>query len=546
MTIRQTAGLMFRRSIRENRKGFFFFLLAILFSTVTILLPPLALEYGVNRLADGHPIGLLAALGYFALIVLADFSASLQEVSVTQFGQRAMHVLRSTMLEKLGRLPTGYFTSHAAGDIDSVLTNDVDTITALYSDGVIGMLADSWRLLGVLFLIFWHSPGLGILLLLVLPALFALTRRFQHGMLAAQKANRLAISRMNHIIPETCHVLRMIQTLGKESFMEKRYDAALRESYDAMNQSNWYDSVYSPIVLITEAMVISAMMLGAAGGETWRSLFGLGVGSAVAVIAYVGMVFSPIEAIGMEIQTVQTAVAGLARIRDFLDAPEERRIPSDSGAGESALCVDMRDVTFAYPGESRPVLQSFSLQVRRGEHVLLTGRTGAGKSTIFRLLLGLYRPDSGRVLLGGQEAFSMDPAERRSRIACVEQEFQTVPGSIRDQITLGNPAIPAENVEEALRETGLLPTVRKLPRREDTPLAESAFSKGQLQLLSIARAIVSSPEILLLDECNANLDSATEAELFRALDTVSENRTVLSIFHRYSEGNGGFDRHIQL
>lgn len=253
----------------------------------------------------------------------------------------------------------------------------------------------------------------------------------------------------------------------------------------------------------------------------------------------------------MEIQTIQSAVAGLARIRNFLDTPEERRVPSahsqSYGKAEGTeLCIDMRDVTFAYPRESRPVLQSFSLQVRRGEHVLLTGRTGAGKSTIFRLLLGLYRPDSGNVLLDGQEAFSMDPAERRSRIACVEQEFQTVPGSIRDQITLGNPAIPAENVEEALRETGLLPTVRKLPRREDTPLAESAFSKGQLQLLSIARAIVSSPEILLLDECNANLDSATEAELFRALDTVSENRTVLSIFHRYSEGNGGFDRHIQL
>lgn len=551
MTIYQTTRLMFRRSIRENRKGFCFFVLAILLSTVTVLLPPLALEYGVNQLADGHPIDLLAALGYFALIVLADFSASLQEVSVTQFGQRAMHVLRSAMLEKLGRLPTGYFTSHAAGDIDSVLTNDVDTITALYSDGVIGMLADSWKLLGVLFLIFWHSPGLGILLLLVLPALFALTRRFQHGMLAAQKVNRLAIGRMNHIIPETCHVLRMIQTLGKESFMEKRYDAALRESYDAMNRSNGYDSVYSPIVLVTEAAVIALMMLGAAGGETWRALFGLDVGSAVAVIAYVGMVFSPIEAIGMEIQTVQTAVAGLARIRDFLDASEERRVPpashpSDSGAGESALCVDMRDVTFAYPGESHSVLQSFSLQVRRGEHVLLTGRTGAGKSTIFRLLLGLYRPDGGNVLLDGQEAFSMHPAERRSRIACVEQEFQAVPGSIRDQITLGNPRIPAEAVEDALRQTGLLPAIRRLPDGEDTPLLESALSKGQLQLLSVARAIVTSPEILLLDECNANLDSATEANLFRALDRVSENRTVLSIFHRYSEGNGSFDRHIQL
>ena len=194
-------------------------------------------------------------------------------------------------------------------------------------------------------------------------------------------------------------------------------------------------------------------------------------------------------------------------------------------------------MTFGY-GE-RTVLSDFSLTVKAGEQVTLVGRTGAGKSTVFRLLLGLYRPEQGRVTLGGVDAWAIPDRERRHWIGCVEQHFTRVPGTVLDQITLGDPGIRRKMAEEAARLAGLDGAIRALPDGYDSPCWEGMFSQGEWQLLSIARAAAGDPAVLLLDEITANLDAETESRVLAALRRASEGRTVLSISHRTAETLGG-------
>lgn len=502
-------------------------------SVITALIPPLVLEAAVDRITEKHEVSLFLALLYPAAIVLSDLFESAQGASVMMFGQKLTHGLRSALCRKLNRLGAGYFTSHDSGRITSVFVNDADAVDALYSDGIIGMIADSTKVVSILAVIFTKSIGLGLVLLCVIPILFWITRVFQKKMLRAQLDNRSAVAKVNGHIPETIRNIRMIHGFRKERYMEEKYDEAITESYRAVNRSNLYDSIYPPVILLTEAVVIAVMMTGAAGGDTMRRFFGLSVGSAVAVIAYVGKIFSPLESIGTEIQNIQSAMAGIRRINDFLrekEMPETEEISVPDNADKTIV---FQRVTFGYRSDT-PVLTNFSFTVRPGEQVTFMGRTGAGKSTIFRLLTGLYRPDGGSVRVAGIDPSALSQADRRTLYGLVEQNFTTVPGTVRDQITLYDPAISEEAVAEALKLVRLSDTVRSLPNGADTEMKDGLFSRGELQLLAIARAVAASPQILLLDEITANLDSETEARVLSALRKVSEKRTVLSVSHRFS------------
>lgn len=237
----------------------------------------------------------------------------------------------------------------------------------------------------------------------------------------------------------------------------------------------------------------------------------------------------------MEIQTIQSAMAGVKRIDAFLNQPE-RAIPQErknTARGD----VVLSHVTFGY-GE-KPVLSDFSMTVKEGEQVTLVGRTGAGKSTVFRLLLGLYQPEEGDITIGGVNVSAIPDHERRACIGCVEQRFSRVPGTVLDQITLSDPAITEEMAQNAAKLAGMDDTIRALPDGYNTICIDGMFSQGEWQLLSIARAAAANPAVLLLDEITANLDAETEARVLEALRRASEGRTVLSISHRIYENLGG-------
>ena len=506
-------------------------------SVLASLLPPLLLGRIVDSLSGGTPLVFTAALLYFGSLALEGALSSAQETLLEMFGQKMTHALRSEMSTKLTRLPAAALAEQDPGAIAARFSGDVDTVEALFTSGVISMAADACRIVSILAVIAVKNTGLALVLLLVLPLLTAFTRRVQKRMLTAQLENRRAVAAISGQVPEALHNLRTLRALGLEDYMEARYDRRLGESYAAVEKTNFYDAVYSPVVLVLNAAVVGAVMLLSASGDARiLTLFGMSVGTAVTIIGYVSRIFGPIESLGTEIQTIQSAMAGVKRIDAFLALPE-RDIPAPRSSAVPRGDVVLSHVTFGY-GE-RTVLKDLSFTVKAGEQVTLVGRTGAGKSTVFRLLLGLYHPEAGSITVGGMDVSAITDEERRACIGCVEQHFARVPGTVLDQITLGDARISRKIAEHAARLAGLDAVIRALPGGYDAPCTDGLFSQGEWQLLSIARAAAADPAVLLLDEITANLDAETEARVLDALRRASEGRTVLSISHRIYESLGG-------
>lgn len=506
-------------------------------SVLASLLPPLLLARVIDGLTGGIPLTFAAALLYFGSLALEGVLASAQETLLEILGQKMTHALRAEMSQKLARLPAATLSAQNPGELAARFSGDVDTVEALFTSGVISMAADACRILSILAVIAVKNAGLALILLPVLPLLAAFTRHVQRRTLAAQMENRRAVAAISAQVPEALHNIRTIRALGLEDYMSARYDRRIGESYAAVEKTNFYDAVYSPVVLTLNAAVVGVVMLLSASGDARvLTLFGMSVGTSVAVINYISRIFAPIESLGMEIQTIQSAMAGVKRINAFLAQPERAAQAAESAAvPRGDVAVD--HVTFGYGG--RTVLSDLSFTVKAGEQATLVGRTGAGKSTVFKLLLGLYRPEKGTVTIGGVDVSQITDRQRRSCIGCVEQHFARVPGTVLDQITLGDPRITRDMARKAARLAGLDAAICAFPDGYDTRCTDGMFSQGEWQLLSIARAAAADPAVLLLDEITANLDAQTEARVLEALRRASAGRTVISISHRIYEQLGG-------
>ena len=518
-------------------------LLAVAGAIVTALLPPWILGSIVDTITAGNAVPVALVILYFAFTVLTGLTESLREGLLTVFGQKITHALRSSMMEKYTNLTAGELTKQEPGTIVSRFVGDVDTVENLFTSGIISMFADACKIISILVVIWLKNRGLAIVLLILLPFLYWFTRTVQKNMLKAQTENRRAVGRASGHVPETLHNIRTIHTLGKERYMEQRYDEYIAESYRAVDRTNFYDAIYSPVILILNAIVVAFVMLfSASGNAKVLTLFGMSAGTAVAVINYISQIFTPVESLGMEIQTIQSAVAGVHRINEFYaleELPERvRNLETPVTTEEETPFVELQNVTFAYEDDSRKILHHLSFKVYPGEQVTLSGRTGAGKSTVFKLLLGLYQPGEGKVLIQGRDAFQIPENEKRSLYGYVEQTFHRVPGTVKDQITLYDDSFTMEEVREAARIAGLDATIEQLEKGYDTLCTSEIFSQGQWQLLSIARAAVAKPKLLLLDEITANLDAQTEEEVLQALKRASEGRTVILISHRVNAETG--------
>lgn len=525
-----------KAAVRSHRILTISTLLCVAASVVASLIPPLLLKNIIDRLTGGMPLLFTAVLLYFGSLVLEGTLSSAQETLLVLFGQKMTHALRSEMSQKLIALPASALVGQNPGEVAARFSGDVDAVEALFTSGIISMVADACRIISILAVIAVENMGLALVLLVILPLFAVFTRFVQKRMLAAQLENRRAVAAVSGQVPETLHNIRTIHALGLESYMEQRYDQRIGESYAAMEKTNFYDAIYSPVVFLLNAAVVGiVMLLSASGNADVLAMFGMSVGTSVAIINYISRIFSPIESLGMEIQTIQSAMAGVKRIDTFLNQPE--RAISQERKNTARGDVVLSHVTFGY-GE-KPVLSDFSMTVKEGEQVTLVGRTGAGKSTVFRLLLGLYQPEKGDITIGGVNVSAIPDHERRACIGCVEQRFSRVPGTVLDQITLSDPTITEEMAQNAAKLAGMDDAIRALPDGYNTICIDGMFSQGEWQLLSIARAAAANPAVLLLDEITANLDAETEARVLEALRRASEGRTVLSISHRIYENLGG-------
>lgn len=475
------------------------------------------------------------ALLYLCTILLIGALDFLKGYLLTFFGQRSICELRRRMIRKLNRLKSAYFTANSAGSIASRIGTDADSVSSLFSDGLVSMAIDCLKLIGIVLSMWLFSWQLGLIALLLIPIVFAITRFFRSRMYAAQLKNLEQLSAVNGHIAESVKSIFMLKLFSKEHYMEEKYCRLLNENYKNRGKLIIYDSFYAPIIQLIRGIVIAIIAVMTVG---FSESIGISAGTVAAAIDLVAALLLPIEALGMEIQNIQAGLSGIGRIDEFLSMPEAEKDSSitaeDALRGGDDCAVSFENLSFSYT-EDVPVLSGISLKIKKGESVTIAGRTGVGKSTIFALIMGLLTPSGGRLLIGSADSCKIPSELMRGIIGYVEQSFRFVPGTVREQISLGDAAISDARVREVCQRVGLEESILSLPNGYDTVVSAAvSFSWGQCQLLSIARAVAAEPPILLLDEITANLDSATESMIMSALGSVSAGRTLISISHRES------------
>ena len=509
----------------------------ILFFIATIaftLLPPLLFAKIIDLLSTKQNITFLLMFSYFVFFLLESISTSIRDSLLIILSQKLTHALRSEMMHHFMNLDTGTITKQSPGAITSRIIQDVDTLEELFSSGIISMIADACTLISILVVLFQKASLAFYLLLLLLPVVFLFTRFTQKQMLKNEIQNRKAIADANAILPDTINNLLMIQNLQAQPFMEDAYDQTIEQSYQALQKTNFYDAIYSPIILIINALTIGILILIATNPKF--TIFSMSAGNAVMCMQYISKVFGPIESIGMEIQTIQSSIAGIHRIQDFFASKEKQAFQPVSNIQTTNPIISIQHLHFAY--DTKEVLHDYNLEIHPGEQVTIQGRTGAGKSTLFKLILGLYKPDAGTIKVFDHDPSTFSPSIRRNIYGYVEQSFHPVRGTIKEQVSLFDSDITEKQIIHAYQIVGLWDTIQCFDQQLDTEYNNDLFSQGQKQLIAIARAIVLDPPLLLLDEITADLDTSTEQQVLLAIQNVMKDRTVVSISHRTSAITG--------
>lgn len=534
---------VFKKTARENWRLMAFLVAAVAGVVVTSLLPPQILKNIIDQyLVAGQGRGiLLPATGYLLVLLLVAGFDFWKEVLLVLLGQKIAGQIRNRMMKKISRLPVDFFQKNETGDVASRFTNDVDAVSSLFSNGIVGMFTDCFRIIGIVFSIWLFSRSLGLVIAAIIPILYILTRSFQKKMLSAQLGNRILIGKVNTHISESMKNMRAVRVYGKKEYMKDRYREVLRDNYRTVEKVNFYDSVFPPVIQLIRAILIGIIVMLSSNQSL---LPGMTLGMVAASIDLVSALFAPIEQLGMELQNIQQAFAGMIRVSQFLEEEEEKEKTAEYTAEyvlgrQSGVGIRFQQVSFGYK-EGELLLQNVDIQVDPQDKIVLTGRTGEGKTTMFKLLLGIVSPVSGTVTLNGIETEQIPDSEKRKLIGYVEQGFHGVRGTVAEQISLNDDTISRSSVERVLRYVGLWEVVESLEKGMDTPFESGKyFSQGQKQLLSIARALVADPPILMLDEITANLDVVTEQNIRNVLEKAGRGRTILSISHRRAVADVG-------
>lgn len=524
--------------LKKNIKIDLILCFAVFGVAIVSLIPPQILRYTIdhNLVPKSNDRLLISAITYMVVLLFIGTFDFMKEAVLTVLGEKITKEIRLEMMKKLKKINAMFFSTNESGTIVSRFTNDVDAINSLFTSGIASMMVDCLKIIGIVVSIWMFSSKLGSITLMLLPIIYAITRIFQKRMLKAQIENRIYVGKVTNHISESLKNVQMIKAFSKESYMEKNYSSYLLNNYKTIEKVNFYDSVFSPIIQLTRAAMIGFIVILS---SKQLNFLGISLGMVAASIDLISNIFVPIENLGMSLQNIQQAISGIHRVNDFFSEPEDPCTRSELKSIDiipkrEEVRLSFNNVTFQYE-EGTDILQNISLHLNPQEKVTFVGRTGVGKSTLFKLVMGLIEPSKGSITINGIDVYSIPNSEKRKIFGYVAQSFHMINGTVADQISLRDESITKDQIETALDFVGLTDYVVSLENGIDTQVnSDNLFSQGQKQLLAIARAIVTNPPILLLDEVTANLDSITEEKFTSVLQKASHAHTILYITHRLS------------
>jgi ABC-type multidrug transport system fused ATPase/permease subunit len=525
--------------LRPYRWRVLLMLVSLWIATGAALVPPylagVAIDDGIR---DGDTATLTVILIAFLAAALINWIATYAETYLINWvGQRALQDLRLELFEHLQRLSIGFYSRRKTGVLISRLTNDVQALDQLVTEGLSTLVSATLTLIGTAVILVVLDPGLALVTFLTFPVLLAGSLAFRIASSGAYRATREKIAQVTAYLQETLSGVRVVRAFGQEHRHGSRFAELNDENRDANMKTVYLNAAYFPSVELLSAVATAAILLYG-GNQVLDHEATIGV--LASFVFYLQSFFDPIQSLSQLYTTYQAGMAALDKIFELLDEepdiadrPDAIELPRVRGE------IKFDDVTFSYGGE-QPALSDLSLHVPPGQTVALVGATGAGKSTLAKLVARFYDPDEGRVLLDGHDLRDVTERSLRSQLGVVPQEGFLFSGTIRDNIAFGRPDAGDEEVRAAARAVSAHEFIERLPDGYDTEVGERGghLSAGQRQLVAFARAAAADPSILILDEATSNVDVRTEAQIERGLRRLLAGRTAIVIAHRLSTIRG--------
>jgi len=530
-------NVIFRTVTGVLKKNVFFAVLLVAAIVASVLLQ-LAPAFIIRQIVDvnfskGILKGVWLLALYYLLVSAGGNVIEFVKVAITTvLGQKILMDLRRSMADRLSSLSMRYFVNTPVGDIMSRLTTDVDAVNSLFSAGIINAVTNMFKVVGLVIAFYFMAPKLIWLPIAAIPVIYFMSNHFRKKIYSFQKAVRLAVSEIYTFIQEWLTGIKTVKAYEIEDKGKKKFNQLVNNQVNAVNSISSYDSWFPCVLQMAQTLVIAlALWFGTNNGTTLS--LGLTVGTLASLCTLINQIFSPVQALAQQIQTIQQSMAGLSRLREFFNQPVEDR-PEISQTPDDHSGIEIESLDFAY--DQKNILKDLNASIQKGEKAVFIGRSGAGKTTLMNIVAGLYAPNAGSIRINGVDPYTLPPTDRRRIIGIVPQMPQIFDGTIADNITLLDDTITREQMVNAARTVGIHEKIASMPDGYDTVIGEGAvgLSSGEVQLLSITRAIAANPSILLLDEPTSGMDAKTEQQVFAAIREASRGRTIFSISHRIS------------
>lgn len=523
-----------RKFLGPHRRQLIVALTFIVVSTLLSQAGPLLTQQGIDKGISQGNFSVVATIAgvYLALVLLDIFVNRAQVAYAGRLGERLMYTLRVRVFSHFQRLSLDFYTDEMAGRLMTRMTSDIDSLTQLFPDGLLNLMVQALTLVVIAGILFMMSPTLALItIVLVIPPMVVMTIWFRKASDRGYLVVRDRIAAVLADLQESLSGIRIIAAHNRRRHNVVQHDNVVGNYKDANLYTARVGSIYGPA---TEALgVIGQAMIVLIGGK--MVLDGsLSLGELTAFVLYLTAFFAPIQQLVQLYNVYQQGQAAVTKLRELLGT--EPSVPEKADAvvlPPIAGDIELRDVSFAYKSES-PVLTSVDLHIEPGETFALVGPTGAGKSTIAKLVTRFYDPTTGSVLIDGHDLRDVTLHSLRSQLGVVPQEPFLFHGTIRDNVAFSCPDASDEEIIEACRTVGIDDLIARLPRGLDTPVHErgASLSSGERQLLALARAFLARPRVLVLDEATSNLDLRSESKIENALDALLEGRTAIVIAHR--------------
>jgi ABC-type multidrug transport system fused ATPase/permease subunit len=525
--------------LRPYRGRVVLMLISLWIATGAALVPPYLAGRAIDDGIRGGDTGALTiVLIVFVAAAFVNWIATYAETYLINWvGQRALQDLRLELFEHLQRLSIGFYSRRKTGVLISRITNDVQALDQLVTEGIATLVSATLTLVGTAVILVVLDPSLALVAFLTFPVLLVGSLAFRIASSGAYRATREKIAQVTAYLQETLSGVRVVRAFGQERRHGNRFAELNDENREANMKTVYLNAAYFPSVELLSAVATAAILLYG-GNQVLDGEATIGV--LASFVFYLQTFFDPIQSLSQLYTTYQAGMAALDKIFDLLDEepdigdrPDAIELPRVRGK------IEFDEVSFSYGGE-QPALSEVSLHVPPGQTVALVGATGAGKSTLAKLVARFYDPDGGRVLVDGHDLRDVTERSLRSQLGIVPQEGFLFSGTIRDNIAFGRPNADDDEVQAAARAVGAHEFIERLPEGYDTEVGERGghLSAGQRQLVAFARAAAADPRILILDEATSNVDVRTEAQIERGLRRLLAGRTAIVIAHRLSTIRG--------